>query len=222
MIHYNVTLKALVNVRVAAVPAPTSQEAIDVALTQLDLYALFQRDQPTPKVQFTEYGEEIPEALVDEVRDEEYERSCWFLWRDGQWVRAPDQLTEPAGTAGLVESDNAGCHVVLSVRGGVADMVFKPAGVATTVFDYDVDGDGAADKDPDGAPCRIVEWPAGEAVHENRHWPIVRKALDAADQPYTRRWQCPGCGRTTGCSYEDLAEIGSPFCTDCDREMTLL
>jgi hypothetical protein len=89
MNRYIVTIQAAVNVRVAAVEASTQQEAISVALDKIDLYDLLQRNQPTPKVAFTEYAEEVREALVDEVGDEEFERSGWFLWHKGEWAPAP-------------------------------------------------------------------------------------------------------------------------------------
>ncbi len=39
---------------------------------------------------------------------------------------------------------------------------------------------------------------------------------------YCRTWKCPDCGRTIEHSYEALAEVGTPICTDCDAEMDLL
>jgi len=92
---YNVTLQAAVNVRVPAVEAATPQEAISAALTRIDLYSLLERQEPAPRVDFTEYAEEVREALVDEVGDEEYEKSRWFVWHNGQWAPAPaDQKEE--------------------------------------------------------------------------------------------------------------------------------
>ncbi|MCY2928040.1 MAG: hypothetical protein NTV86_00820 [Planctomycetota bacterium] len=41
-------------------------------------------------------------------------------------------------------------HVILSVSGGVPDLVFKPVGIAVTIFDYDAEGEDGADKDSDG------------------------------------------------------------------------
>jgi len=86
---YNVTLQATVNVRVPAVEAATPQEAISAALARIDLYSLLERQEPAPRVDFTEYAEEVREALVDEVGDEEYEKSRWFVWHNGQWAPAP-------------------------------------------------------------------------------------------------------------------------------------
>jgi hypothetical protein len=95
MTMYNVTLNAVVNVRVPAVEAPTQEAAIEAALDRIDLHSLLERHQPTPKVEFTSYGEEVNEALVDEVGDEIFEKSRWFIWRDGRWTLAPtDQLEE--------------------------------------------------------------------------------------------------------------------------------
>jgi len=94
MNKYNVTLQAAVNVRVSAVEAATPQEAISAALGQVDLYGLLERQKPTPKVDFTEYAEEVREALVDVVGDEEYDKSRWFIWHNGQWVPAPTDCIE--------------------------------------------------------------------------------------------------------------------------------
>ncbi len=35
-------------------------------------------------------------------------------------------------------------------------------------------------------------------------------------------WRCDECGRRQLVSYEDLALVGSPLCSDCDVDMTLL
>ena len=39
---------------------------------------------------------------------------------------------------------------------------------------------------------------------------------------YSRQWQCSDCHRVVTCSYDDLAEIGAPYCSDCDSEMHLV
>jgi hypothetical protein len=91
---YNVTLQAAVNVRVPALEAATPQEAISAALARIDLYSLLERQEPAPKVDYTEYAEEVREALVDEVGDEEYEKSRWFVWHNGQWAPAPADRKE--------------------------------------------------------------------------------------------------------------------------------
>jgi hypothetical protein len=94
MSKYIVTIQAAVNIRVAAVEADTQQDAISAAMGKVDLYDLLARHQPTPKVAFTEYAEEVREALVDEVGDEEFERSGWFLWHKGEWVPTPANRQE--------------------------------------------------------------------------------------------------------------------------------
>jgi hypothetical protein len=91
---YNVTLQAAVNVRVADVEAATPQEAIHAALDKIDLYSLLEREKPAPGVDFTEYAEDVREALVDVVGDEESDQSCWFIWHNGQWVPAPVDRNE--------------------------------------------------------------------------------------------------------------------------------
>ena len=94
MNKYNVTLQAAVNVRVSTIEAPTPQEAIQMALDRIDLYSLLEREKPTPKVDFTESAEEVHEALVDVVGDEEYDQSRWFVWHNGQWASAPTDRIE--------------------------------------------------------------------------------------------------------------------------------
>ena len=93
--NYNVTLQAAVNVRVSAIEAATPQEAIQMAMDKVDLYSLLEREKPTPKVDFTEYAEEVREALIDVVGDEEYDQSRWFIWHCGQWLPMPaDRIEE--------------------------------------------------------------------------------------------------------------------------------
>ena len=94
MNKYNVTLQALVNVRVPGVESATQQEAIEAALDQIDLYSLFERSKPTPKVEFTSYAEEIRQTLVDVVGDEAFDKSRWFCWHNGQWAPAPRDRKE--------------------------------------------------------------------------------------------------------------------------------
>ena len=43
-----------------------------------------------------------------------------------------------------------------------------------------------------------------------------------AQGSYSRRWCCPDCQRVVNCSYDDLAEAGAPYCSDCDREMHMM
>jgi transcription elongation factor Elf1 len=113
-------------------------------------------------------------------------------------------------------------HVLVTVSGGVADLLCKPCGVTVSVLDYDVEGSAEGDpniaKDADGRLCCLSEFPPSEEIVGNRHWPIIKKALDGV---YYRTWKCPDCGTQTDCSYEDLAKAGTPICTDCDTEMEL-
>jgi len=39
---------------------------------------------------------------------------------------------------------------------------------------------------------------------------------------YLRQWRCPDCQRFANCSYDDLAEAGAPYCSDCDVEMQMI
>ena len=117
-------------------------------------------------------------------------------------------------------------QVILSVCGGVADVIFKPRGIGVTILDYDVEGADSPDpllsQDPDGRDCCIQEWPPDKQVAGNRHWPLVKQSLRSARQLFRRQWQCPGCGRKANCSYEDLAIAGTPYCADCDQEMEMV
>ena len=44
----------------------------------------------------------------------------------------------------------------------------------------------------------------------------------ASQEAYSRPWTCPDCARVTRVTYEELAEVGSPICPDCDIEMVLV
>ena len=46
--------------------------------------------------------------------------------------------------------------VVISVSGGVAEVVSKPEGARVLIFDYDVDGGSNLDEDEFGEACRIA------------------------------------------------------------------
>ena len=113
-------------------------------------------------------------------------------------------------------------QVILTVSGGVADLLCKPPGVAVSIYDYDLEGSDADGKgvsrDSDGTPCCISEWGASQEVVGNTGWPIIKQALEGT---YSRTWRCPKCGRKVGCSYDDLAETGNPFCITCDEEMVM-
>jgi hypothetical protein len=113
--------------------------------------------------------------------------------------------------------------VIVTVSGGVADLIFKSRCVAVDLYDYDVEGSGDKDpgisKDPDGQTCCIRQWGPSEEIAGSEHWPIIRKALKGG---YCRTWKCRRCGKMADCSYEELAEAGSPICPDCDIEMEML
>jgi hypothetical protein len=113
-------------------------------------------------------------------------------------------------------------QVIITVGGGCADVLFKPAGIAVTLFDYDVNGVEKTAKDPDGERCIVGHWDARLKVISNEHWPIIQQAKTDITCRCTRQWKCPSCGRLIDLSYEDLAETGSPMCSDCDLEMEML
>ena len=114
-------------------------------------------------------------------------------------------------------------QVIVTISGGVGDVLFKSPGVALALYDYDVEGsdehEPGVTKDPDGQLCCVREWEPSEQVTGSENWPVIKKALEGR---YCRTWKCPGCGQTIDHSYEALAEVGTPICSDCDTEMELL
>ena len=50
----------------------------------------------------------------------------------------------------------------------------------------------------------------------------VLQALRMVRYQYMRKWKCPECSRIADCSYEQLVEIGNPYCSDCDIEMQMI
>lgn len=117
-------------------------------------------------------------------------------------------------------------RIIITVSGGVADVLFKPHGIAVTILDYDVEGEpetgGRLTKDPDGQLYSAGEWPAAELVIGNKHWPLVKNARCSVTAASSRKWKCPDCRRIVSRSYDELAEAGSPYCPDCEAEMELV
>ncbi len=114
-------------------------------------------------------------------------------------------------------------QVIVTISGGVADVLFKSPGIALTLYDYDADGadenEPGVSRDPDGQLCTIRQWDPAEGITGPENWPIITKAREAG---YCRTWKCPDCSRIIEHSYEALAEVGTPICSDCDTEMELL
>lgn len=118
------------------------------------------------------------------------------------------------------------CRVIVTVSGGVADVLLKPKGVELCILDYDVDGvdEDRASRDPDGDACSMQQYAADEKILSHEHWPMVQNAarrINGHDRA-KQRWQCPDCGRMVHCSDASLADSGTPFCTDCDQDLCLL
>jgi len=113
-------------------------------------------------------------------------------------------------------------QVIVTVSGGVADILFKPVGVTVLLYDYDVQSSDQKQpgvfRDPDGEFCCVGMWSRSDKIVGSEHWPVIRNALKGA---YSRTWKCPDCGRKVDCSYEQLAEAGTPLCTDCNTEMEM-
>ena len=56
-------------------------------------------------------------------------------------------------------------RIVISVYGGIAEVVQKPEGLEVAIFDYDVQAeDGPLAKDLNGNPCVVSEYPASEKI----------------------------------------------------------
>lgn len=108
--------------------------------------------------------------------------------------------------------------VTVTVQGGVADLAAKPAGVAVRIRDYDVDGEDGVrlSRDAGGQPCLVSEWPLDAKVGSSS------SSADTLAFSPSRLWQCSTCGRTARLSYEELAGVGMPLCSDCDEAMDLL
>ena len=119
--------------------------------------------------------------------------------------------------------ENKDCipRVIISVSGGVVDLIFKPTGVAVTLFDYDVDGVEKVSKDPDDHKCIVGHWDSRRMIISNEHWPIIEQSRHDITCRCTKRWQCPSCNHTYNCSYEQIVEIGTPHCPHCEIEMTM-
>ena len=114
-------------------------------------------------------------------------------------------------------------QVIMTISGGVGDLLFKSPGIAVALYDYDIDGsdknEPSVSKDFDGQICCIRQWEPSEEIVGSENWPIIKKAREGS---YCRTWKCPDCGRMIEHSYEALAEVGAPICHDCDTEMEML
>ena len=112
-------------------------------------------------------------------------------------------------------------RVIISVSGGVAELLLKPVGIAVMLVDYDVDGVEEVSVDPDGARCIINHCHLTSRIVSNDHWPVVKQSLRDITNCCSRRWQCPSCNKTIDCSYEQIVEIGTPHCPHCEIEMIM-
>ncbi len=71
---YNVSIFAIVRVKVVDVEADNQKGAIEEAEKSIDLYSMFVRIGDD-KVEYVEYADDIDGFVVDEVGDEEYAKS---------------------------------------------------------------------------------------------------------------------------------------------------
>lgn len=124
---FHVNLYATVRVGVANVEAATMEEAIQRAESKAletfpDLVSWNEGGNPDTagkcEIYSVEYAEEIGNALVDVVGDEEFQQSRSFHF-NGNWV------------------PGANPRVLVTVQGGVADYV-SDAGIDVEIFDRDI------------------------------------------------------------------------------------
>ena len=72
----------------------------------------------------------------------------------------------------------------------------------------------------EGGPCTLDE--------TIRVLQQARKDMDVVLQDlhvkkkHLQKWKCPDCGQVTKCSNEQLAKVGTPYCSDCDVEMQMI
>ena len=83
--------------------------------------------------------------------------------------------------------------VILFVRGGVVDMIYKPTGLAVSVYDYDVDGEENTTIDSDGESCTIGHWDSQQKVNSHEHSSIITLELDRnSGIVFVRSWYSVG------------------------------
>lgn len=90
--RYDVHIYPICRVKVTGVEANSHTEAITKAeeLVADDLYPLFYRESPTPRIEHTDYSEDIFSYLVDEEGDEKYDHTTAY---------GPDGMTPVSYTA---------------------------------------------------------------------------------------------------------------------------
>ncbi len=49
----------------------------------------------------------------------------------------------------------------------------------------------------------------------------VLRAFGVKPHDYERAWSCPVCNHSVSCTYEELTQVGTPICPNCDCEMQL-
>jgi hypothetical protein len=67
-------------------------------------------------------------------------------------------------------------RILLSVRGGVAEVMHKPRAVEVVIYEYDVEGTDNVDQDHDGRPCNIQTYASQTRIKGPKHWPLVQSA----------------------------------------------
>lgn len=109
---YDVHLFPIVRVKVHGVEAGSQEEAIKKAEESTDFDDLFNK---APDI---EYAEEVAYYLIDEVGDEEYERT---RWHDGAFTSNPQKRNVNELIAALADCRDALGQYLQSVESGKDD-----------------------------------------------------------------------------------------------------
>ena len=109
---YDVHLFPIVRVKVHGVEAGSQEEAIKKAEESTDFDNLFNK---APDI---EYAEEVAYYLVDEVGDEEYERT---RWHDGAFTSDPQKRNVNELIAALTDCRDALGEYLQSIESGKDD-----------------------------------------------------------------------------------------------------
>jgi hypothetical protein len=111
-VKYDVHLFPIVRVKVHGVEAGSQEEAIKKAEESTDFDNLFNK---APDI---EYAEEVAYYLVDEVGDEEYERT---RWHDGAFTSDPQKRNVNELIAALTDCRDALGEYLQSIESGKDD-----------------------------------------------------------------------------------------------------
>ena len=83
-----------------------------------------------------------------------------------EYLPPPTFVSDVPPNSRTSAGDGAESTVTITIRGGVAELAAKPWGVSVVIVDYDVEGEDPAklDKDSEGKPCCMREWPTDATI----------------------------------------------------------